>query len=275
VAEHDMYLVANISGDPAGADDNGILTAVDPDGGKDRADNWAPQASGESIRGEEDNIQLDAPKGMAVVGSTLYVADITVVRRFEARAAVRPDLLPQTGGRYMPQQPDITIEGATFLNDVADAGDGGVFVSDSGLDATFQPTGTDAVYHVAKNGKVTTRIKDKSLGHPNGVWAGANGSVWVVTFGTGELFQVDANGKKGPATKLPGGKLDGVVVLDGGDLLVSSWEAKTVYRGKPGGEWKEVVSGLDSPADIGYDPKRKRLLVPSFLGNTVTAYPLE
>ena len=83
----------------------------------------------------------------------------------------------------------------------------------------------------------------------------------------GEVYQVDAKGKKQVAKKLPKGQLDGVVVLDGGDLLVSSWEGEAVYRGKPGAGWKEVVSGVKSPADIGWDSKRKSILIPVFLGN--------
>jgi hypothetical protein len=75
--------------------------------------------------------------------------------------------------------------------------------------------------------------------------------------------------------KLPKGQLDGVVVLDGGDVLVSSWEGSAVYRGKPGGEWKPVVENVKSPADIGYDSKRHRILIPSFQGNTVILQPTE
>ncbi|HLL21701.1 MAG TPA: hypothetical protein VK427_06205, partial [Kofleriaceae bacterium] len=106
------------------------------------------------------------------------------------------------------------------------------------------------------------------------VWSDGKGSVWVVTNG-GEIFEVDAKGKKGPVSKLPTGFLDGVVGgLDGGEFLVSSWEGKCVYRGKPGGEWKHVVRDIESPADIAYDPKRKRLLIPGFTTNTLTVHAL-
>jgi sugar lactone lactonase YvrE len=255
-AGRDMYVVSNINGEPAGADDNGFLMVVNPDGSNERA-----AAQWKWIDGSAPDIKLDAPKGMAISGDTLYVSDITVVRRFHAKDG--------------KQQDDIEIAGATFLNDVAADGAGGVFVTDTGVNAKFEPTGTDAVYHIAKDGKVTTRIKNKDLGRPNGVWPGDKGSVWVVTFGSNEIFEVDAKGKKGTAHELPKGKLDGVVALDGGDLLVSSWECSCIYRGKPGGEWKEVVTGVESPADIGYDPKRKRLLVPQFTQNKLAVYPLE
>ncbi len=251
-ADSDVYLVSNINGDPTGADDNGYITKVSPDG---------TIAEAKWIDGAKDNIKLDAPKGTAIANGTLYVADITVVRQFDAK----------TG----EQKPDIKIEGASFLNDIAPAPDGGVYVTDSGLDPKFQPTGSDAVYHISKDGKLKPLIKDKTLGNPNGVAAGKDNTVWVVTFGSGEIYQVDAKGKKVSPQKLPQGKLDGIVVLDSGDVLVSSWDASAVYRGKPGAEWKPAVENVKSPADIGYDTKRKRLLIPSFQGNEVILQPLE
>jgi hypothetical protein len=255
-AGRDMYMVSNIQGEPAVADDNGFLMVVNPDGSNERGG-----AQWKWIDGTAADIKLDAPKGMAISGDTLYVADITVVRRFNAKDGKQLD--------------DVKIPGATFVNDVVADGAGGVFVTDTGLDAKFQPSGTDAVYHINPAGKLDTRIKNKDLGGPNGVWPGANGAVWIVTFRSGELYEVDAKGKQGKPEKLPKGQLDGVIALDGGDLLVASWEGKCVFRGKPGGKWKEVASNVESPADIGYDPKRKRLLVPLFTKNQLAVFPLE
>ena len=254
-AGRDMYVVANIHGKPLDADGNGYLTVVNPDGSNERA-----SANVQWVKGEADDINLDAPKGMAISGDTLYVSDINVVRRFEAKSG--------------KQLEDVKILGASFLNDVASDGNGGVFVSDTALDASFNPTGTDAIYHISKDGKVTPRIKAKDLGGPNGLWFDGKDTLWVVTFVSGEIYSVDAKGKKSKPEKLPKGQLDGIVGIEGGDLLVSSWECKCVYRGKPGGEWKEVVSGVESPADIDYDPKRKRLLIPGFLTNQLHVHAL-
>ena len=86
---------------------------------------------------------------------------------------------------------------------------------------------------------------------------------------------VDQAVKEFTASPEFGKKLDGIVMLDNGELLVSSWAGSAVYRGKPGGEWKAAVENIKSPADIGWDAKRKRLLIPSFMGNSVTLNPLE
>jgi hypothetical protein len=256
----DVYLVSNINGAATAVDDNGYISKVSPDGRVLDA-KW--------IDGAKDNVKLDAPKGMAIADGILWVADITVVRRFDAVSG--------------EPQGEVKIDGATFLNDVSAHGPhSGIFVTDSGLDAKSEPSGTDAVYDVSwKGDKVTPLIKGKDLGHPNGVLsipdpealARHTGAAWVVTFGSGEIFRVDPDGKKQAAQKLPTGQLDGIVAFDG-DLLVSSWEGSAIYRGKPGGEWKPIVEHIKSPADIGFDGKRRRLLIPSFQGNQLIIHPL-
>lgn len=242
----DRYLVANINGSPTDADDNGYIAVIAPDGSV---------ANGKWIDGAAADVKLDAPKGMAISGGVLWVADLTVVRKFD----------PATGKPLG----EVKVDGAVFLNDVAPTADGGVIVSDTSVNPKFEPTGNDAIYRIGKDDKVTTVVKDKALGAPNGVWVGADGTIWVVTFGTGEIFAIDPAGAKQPGQKLPKGQLDGVVALDGGDMLVSSWEGSAIYRGKPGGEWKAVVENVKAPADIGWDSKRGRLLLPLFMDNGV------
>jgi hypothetical protein len=57
--------------------------------------------------------------------------------------------------------------------------------------------------------------------------------------------------------------------------FVSSWEAEGVYRGSEGGPFELVLSGLRSPADIGFDTKRSRLLVPLFLDNKIVVFEVK
>jgi hypothetical protein len=206
------------------------------------------------IDGASPDVKLDAPKGSAIVGGTLYVADITVVRQFDLA----------TG----KQGADIAIPGATFLNDIAPSGDT-ILVTDSGLDASFQPTGTDAIYRIAKDGKVTPVIKDKTLGAPNGVIASGD-QIWSCTFGSGEVVAIDAKGQKVSSAKPPKGKLDGILANDAtGEIYVSSWEAGAVYKGSGKDAFTEAVTGVKSPADIGWDSKRQKLLIPLFDDNQV------
>jgi sugar lactone lactonase YvrE len=250
-AKNDVYLVSNINGSPGAADNNGFLSRVTPDGKVELK--W--------IEGGKKNVKLDAPKGIAIAGDTIYVADITRVRMFEA-ASGKP-------------KGEVAVQGASFLNDVAAGPDGKIYVSDSGIkidEKGVTPTGSDAVYVIEK-GKAKVLAKGEDLGHPNGL-AVSGDKVWVVAFGSGELYSLDKTGKKGDAQKLPKGTLDGLVAV-GDSLLASSWEGQAVYRGKPGGTFEVVIPDVKSPADIGYDTKRSRVLVPLFQDNAVEAYELK
>lgn len=251
-ADNDRYLVSNINGKPTDKDNNGFISVLSPDGQVTTL-KW--------IEGGKNKVKLDGPKGMAIAKGVLYVADITTVRAFDAKTGA-----PKT---------DVPIPGSTFLNDVATGDDGKVYVSDSGLKVSaggFEPTGTDAVY-VLEKGKAKAIAKGKDLGGPNGLLVTSKGVI-VVTFGSGEMYRLDEKGQKQDVAKPPAGALDGVVALGDG-LLVSSWQSSSVYRGKLGGPFEAVLTDQKSPADIGYDTKRGRVLVPHFTEDTVEAYELK
>lgn len=246
----DVYLVSNINGSPLGQDDNGFISRVDPLGEVLEL-KW--------IDGAAEGVLLDAPKGMALVGEVLWVTDITRVRRFDRN----------TG----EQLEDIEVPGATFLNDLAPADDGGVWLTDTGFQAAeggFEPSGSDAVYHLTPAGEVHQILADAELGNPNGIFE-SDGAVWVATWGSGEVFRADG-GDKAETHSLPSAQLDGLLTV-GGQLVVSSWESQAIYRGLPGGPWEVAVDSLESPADIGYDAGRGVLLVPLFLADEVRLIP--
>lgn len=248
----DVYLVSNINGSPLEKDDNGFISRVSP-GGEVVALKW--------IDGAAEGVTLSAPKGMAIDGETLYVADVDTLRMFD-RATGAP-------------KGEITVAGATFLNDLATAPSGGVYLTDSGLKAGasgFEPSGSAAVYHVHADGKVETLLKDAALPGPNGV-AFDGERVLVATFGASELFTIEGGAKK-VLGQLPKGGLDGLVRLPDGRWAVSSWEAGAVFAGPVSGPFTEMATGVDSPADIGVDAGRGRLLVPMFTANEVVIQPI-
>jgi sugar lactone lactonase YvrE len=248
-AEGDRYFVSNINGAPLTADNNGYIAIASPDG-KIVTQKW--------VAGGANKVTLNAPKGLAISGGQIWVSDIDTVRSFDLK----------TGAA----KATIKIAGATFLNDVAAGPDGKVYVADSGLDDKFASTGTDAVYVIEK-GAAKALAKTKDLKGPNGVLVNTAG-VWVNTFGAAELYRLGPKGEKLDVTTLPKGKLDGIVTM-GDSLLVSSWEGSAIYKGKPGGTFEAVLSQLSAPADIGFDTKRSRVLVPRFTENTVEAYDLK
>lgn len=251
-AGSDKYFVSNINGIPSAADNNGFIAIVSPDGNIEKLD---------FIAGGKNGVTLNAPKGLAVHNGTLFVADITFVRKFDAK----------TGAA----QGAIAFPKATFINDVVVAADGTLYVTDTGIkiDGTgVTPTGTDAVYKVVGT-KVSVLAKGEQLHKPNGINL-VGETVVVGTFGAKQLIQLDAKGAVTATTELPGASIDGVVVLPSGQLLASSWEKQTVYIGNLGGEFSVLRDQLPSPADIGFDVARSRVLVPLFLQNELRFLPV-
>ena len=249
--EADVYLVSNINGAPLAADNNGFISRVSPTG-EVLALKW--------IEGGVAGVSLDAPKGMALVGDTLYLSDITRIRMFH-----------RVSGQPLGE---LAVEGATFLNDVAAGPDGSVYFTDSGLQVGEEglvPSGSAAVYRL-RGGVVTALVRGDPLQVPNGlVLQGDN--LWMVGFGGNELARV-ADGTREDIVSLPAGSLDGVEFTVDGGVLISSWEGQAVYYGPVGGPFTTVVSQVEAPADIGYDAARHRVLVPLFNANEVRILPL-
>jgi sugar lactone lactonase YvrE len=257
---NDRYLVSNINGKPIDADNNGYISIVSPDG-KMVTEKWIAGGQNSGQNGAQNKVTLNAPKGSAIAAGVLYVADIDAVRMFDAKSGA--------------PKGEVKVPGATFLNDVAAGPDGKIYVTDSGMKpgaSGFESTGTDAVYLIEK-GKAKAIAKDRSLNQPNGIVVGPTG-VWIASFASDELYRLDDKGKKQDVQRLPKGGLDGLV-LHGDTFYVSSWPAAAVYKGKSGGTFDIAVGGVKSPADIGFDKKRSRILVPHFMENTIEVFEVK
>ncbi len=242
----DVYLVSNIHGEPLAKDGNGYIARVEPDGPMQR--HW--------IQGGVGGVTLHAPKGMAIAGDTLWVADIDVLRKFDRRSGAPLG--------------EVVIPGATFLNDVSAAPDGTVYCTDSGLDAQFAPTGTDAIWRVRSDGAASPLVKTPDLGQPNGLVA-RDAGVYVVSWRDGTFFQIDYSGKRTDLAKAPEAQLDGLVRIEpaartGGAAgwFATSWQGRCIYRFDTSGTCTALPLELDQPADCGFDEQRRRLLVPLF-----------
>lgn len=245
-AQSDAYLVSNVNGTPLAQDNNGFISRVSPDG-KVLDLKW--------IAGGVGGVTLNSPTGIAVVGTTLYVADVHSIRKFDLKTG-KP-------------KGSITIPGTSFLNDLTSDAAGSVYASDMGATygaKGFEPTGTDAIYKISPAGRVSVLAKGKQLKEPNGVLALPNGKLQVVSFATGsrEIYTLDANGVMGEVVKLPGGALDGVIRTNDGHLLVSSWETSSIYTVDAQGNATVLADKLPSIADIGWDSKRDRVMSPIF-----------
>lgn len=270
-ADEDVYFVSNINGNPSQKDGNGFISRIRPDSA---SDSLFTVDSLHFIAGGRNGVTLNAPKGMAIVGDTLAVADIDAVRFFDKHTG-KP-LGSVELGRMK----------AHFLNDIDVGPDGALYITDTGVEFdakgnTSHP-GPDQIFKIAGR-TPTVAISDSSLAGPNGIaFDGVNGRFVVVPF----LGKTPMTWKSGDAKAAPipsvttAGQLDGVAVLPDGRILVSSWADSSVASigggggGGAAGSTTRVVTGVPSPADIGLDTKRNRLMVPIFMGDRVEIYKI-
>ncbi len=241
--EADVYLVANIHGDPSARDGNGFISRLSPQGEVIEL-KW--------IDGTAEGVTLNAPKGMALAGDRLFVADIDVVRVFNRET-----------GEWLD---DIPVPGARFLNDLDSAKD--VAASEAGT-VYATDSGTGVVHRIRPDGSLE---RVGWVNNPNGIQA--RGETILVTGGNNQIFRLGDDGTWIPEYEAPAGGLDGLILLDDGSLLVSSWMGSAVYLFDIAGQVTELFSGINAPADIGFDTKRNVVLIPHFEDDRVEARQL-
>jgi len=243
--DQDVYFVSNFGpGDAQAKDNNGFISRMSPDGAISQR---------EFIAGGKKGVTLHSPRGMYIVGDTLWVADEDAVRGFNRR----------TGAPMFTA--DFSTYKLGFLNDVA-AGTDGEYVTD---------TGTNTIYRIA-GGHVTVGIKDTALNGPNGItWDAANGRFIVVPYGGDSVIRAWTPGSTtlGIAGIGASDKYDGVEILPGGRTLVSSQGDSSlhVFSGLTG---TAIIKTGGAPADIAVDTKRNRVAVPFVDRNLVEIWQL-
>jgi sugar lactone lactonase YvrE len=253
-AELDVYYVANINGNPSQKDNNGFIARV-------RADSTGSMTM--LVEGGKGGARLNAPKGMALRGDTLFVADIDLLRMFNRRTGA-----PLGAVTLAPQQ-------ATFLNDVV-AGPDGIYITDTGIvfDSKGGMThpGVNRIFKVVGY-RVTEVARGDSLMNPNGIAWDAAGNRFILAGFGGPNLQTLAPGDSMPKTLVAGpGGYDGVEILANGNILVSSWTDSTVHVVHGGSHMMPLVRNVSAPADIGVDTKRNVLAVPRFNDGKVEYY---
>jgi hypothetical protein len=252
----DIYFVSNINGSPTAKDDNGFISRVRPDGAVENL---------KFIEGGRGGVTLNAPKGLALEGDTLWVADIDVVRAFDAKTGALIDTV------------SLTKQGAVFLKDIVVGLSGALYITDTGIRfddvGNVLHPGPDRVFRVGPDRAVTQAIRGDTLGRPNGIAVDPVGKRFIIVEFGGRYVLGWKPGDKAPSVVAKGpGEFDGVVVT-AGRILVSSWADSSVSSYETGQEVK-LISGIPGPADIGYDAKRNRLLIPVVPGNRLEIWQL-
>jgi glucose/arabinose dehydrogenase len=249
----DRRFVSNIGKvlDPVTKDGDGYITEVSADGRIVALRAFPP--AGET---------LDAPKGMAELNGTLYVADIDRVIGFDLATGERVFTAMAPG-----DQPSL-------LNDLATTPDGALLVTDTLRNAVYRLNIGSESFHL-----LTTDI----LG-ANGIAVG-NGQAYVAALGAnfsgGDVFRLDESGHAARLEKSPHGLFDGLAVLPDGQLLVSDWVAvdrpvsgSFLRVGDEGSEHVDIGVELHGPADFAFDSKDRTVWIPATLDNRLVVVKL-
>lgn len=254
----DVYFVSNMAGPGSLKDGNGYIARVSA------AD---PSRAAVFIQGGSGGVVLDAPKGMAIHGDTLWVADIDVLRGFH-RVTGAPlatiDLRPQR---------------AVLLNDVAVGPDGSLHVTDTGIAMTNKGVihrGGDRIFRVGPGRSVSVVARGAALKRPNGITWDPEGKRWIVVSFDPFASEVYAMKPGETAKTVLGrglGKFDGVERLDDGRLLVTSWSDSSVHVFQ-GGRSEKIIRDLWQPADLGVDTRRQRVAIPLVLQGRVEIWQI-
>jgi hypothetical protein len=190
---------------------------------------------------------LNAPKGLAQYQGKLYVADLTELVIIDIATAEVTAKIPA---------PD-----AVFLNDVTIDEHGVVYISD---------TRKNRVYKYA-NGVISIWLGD--IIAANGLKS-IGSDLYIAAADL--LLKAD---KAGEITQIAKGfsqRADGLEPVGNGDFIISCW-AGIIYYVYADGRMEPILDTQQqklNTADIGWDAQTNTLYVPTFFGNSVSAYKL-
>ncbi len=189
---------------------------------------------------------LNAPKGLGMYKGRMYAADISEVVVVDIR-----------NGRLLKKIP---IEGASGLNDITVTDKGVVFVSDS------------------KTGRIWKLEDEKPTLYLENV-TGANGLKAVkegLVYAKGPALMIADDKKQIKQIADIGHDIDGIEPIGNGDYLATSWVGY-IYYVYANGQTELLLdthAEKKNTADIGYDPVKKIVYVPTFFDKRIVAYQL-
>lgn len=222
--------VSSINGNSGDKDGNGFISRLHTDG---------------SVRDLHWVNGLHAPKGMAVYKGRLYVADIDHLVAIDIHTG-------EIINRY-------TSPEAVFLNDVAVADDGIVYVSDSRANRIFR----------LKDGQLELWLTHPDFSKTNGLLVRGR----HLYIGSMVIHRVNRHNKRMKVIQKDCEGIDGLVENEKGALIFSNWFGRIVLRQRR--RLKVLLHTKEqqiNTADIFYSSGLKLLLVPTFLDNRVLAY---
>lgn len=194
---------------------------------------------------------LNAPKGMAIVGDKLFVADNTELVEIDIN------------NRKILNR--ISIKDSKMLNDVTSGPDGKVYISDSEGNKIYE-----------YNRKVVSEWLSFGLNRPNGLLVSGD-SLFLASAGSMDFNAINIVNRQKTLLTTGINRGDGIAATgERGHFLVSDWEGE-IFLIHPDNTKVSLLNTKEqklNTADIWFIPEQNLLLVPTYFGNSVVAYKL-
>ena len=249
------YFISSVNGEPEAADNNGFITKLDASGNI---------VNLKFIQGGTRSVTLNAPKGMAVVEQTLYVADLDQLRAFDIVSGNPVASVP------MPGEPQQAL---ASLTDVAYNGAGLLYCSDQRA---------NRIYRVElPSRKATLFVADPALAGPAGLAVHPkSGELVAVSWNKGKIFSITPQGAVSEifsngffSSRFS--NLRGVDFDRWGNMYVSDFTTGKVWRMTWDKRFQVIAEYLPSPGDLGIDRANNLILVPYEFAHTAEMNGLE
>jgi hypothetical protein len=250
------YFISNVNGDPGVRDNNGFITKLNGN---------AEIIGFKFIQGGQDNTTLHAPKGMALIDNTLYVADVDTLRAFDKNTGHSI-----TNVTFSAQTSTIPMS----LVDIAVGSRGLLYVSDLTGNTIYQ-------VDTGHQHRVSVLVHDIRLAGPSGIAVHPKtGHVISVSWEKGSIMDITPEGE---VAELVSNSfftsrfqnLSGVDFDRWGNMYVSDLTAGKVWRMQPNKKFQVIAEYLPSPADIAVDRVNNLILVPFLQANVAEVNGLE
>lgn len=236
------YFISNINGEPDARDNNGFITKLNAEG---------KVTALKFIQGGVADVLLHAPKGMALMGPILYIADLDQLKGFDKT----------TGKLIAAVSFPISSNTPVSLTDVAASPSGILYVSDQAANSIYR-------IDPSANHRVDLLIHDERLAGPSGIAVHPRTNhVIIVSWQKGKILEITPGGQ---LTELESNgfftgrfqNLSGVDFDQWGNMYVSDLTKGKIWRMTRDHRFQVIAEYLPAPADIGIDRVNNLILVP-------------